>query len=900
MCALQHPSVIIPTKLHPPRALIDVIPRPRLTEEMNQVLERKLALVLAPAGYGKSTLVADWLASAPAPGAWLSLDVGDNSLSGFLHYLVGAIQTIHPNVGYELLALLRSSEDPPIEVLVASLIRDLVQIQQDYVLVLDDYYFIKQLIIHDFMNQLIHFAPPSMHIVIISRVAPPLSVHRLRMNGQLVDIRIQELRFTPEEVLAFMRRSWKESFDPELASLLWKKTEGWAAGLRMYSLAIRRTEDVAKTIEHIPSREIALEYLYHEVFTHQPEPVRQCLLVTAIVNRFSAALCDYLCEELCDIAQDVGRPDGRSFVRWLEEAGVFAVPLDNQREWYRYHHLFQELLRQQLLSTQGPDFIVRVHRRASDWFAQHGLVQEAIYHALDAGDVERAADIIEENKDQLLNNDQWGILEKWIALLPEEIVDQRKGLILAQMWIAQFQYDFTRAVHLLSLLEKLLTPDETMDPAMAGEIAFFRGLPLFWTGQVAQSAPYFERAQELLPLSRELPRATADLYVGVAWQMTGRFQDVLTQFTDLLAQARPQSIRKGRLIAVIFITNLLQGDLAPAYRYVNELRRANAQHKDPFHIAWSHYAFGNIHLLWNELDAAISHFEQAVELRYFLDINSAVDSFVGLALAYQRQGRSDLANEVAKQLHAFIIEQQQITGLWQVWSHSLHVRLAILQGETERALSHSRAVDFTVDRWTPLFWLELPRLTHARLLLFVGTGQSLQKAINLLETHLEDMRRLHNVYQQIQILLLLAVAYQRQGEMDRAIQYLIEGVTLAERGGILHPFLELGAEMSWLLKALNQSHRAFARRAFIRQLIKSFPPEVNQARIPGASVPEPLTRREMEVLELMARHYSNREIAAELVISEATVKRHISNILSKLQARRRQGAVQKAYALGLL
>ena len=895
-----HPSVFIPTKLHPPRSLADVIPRPRLTEALNGVLERKMALVLAPAGYGKSTLVASWLASAPAPGAWLSLDVGDNTLTGFLHYLVAAIQTIHPEAGQELLALLRSPEAPPIEVLAASLIRDLARIQQDYVLVLDDYYFIKQLVIHDFMDHLIRFAPPTLHLIIISRVVPPLSVHRLRMNGQLVEIRIHELRFTPEEVLDFMRSVWSDSFDAQLATLLWQKSEGWAAGLRMYTLSVRRAEELAAVIEHIPSQEIALEYLYHEVFEHQPEPVQQCLLVTAVVDRFSVELCDYLCEALCELEGEPGRLDGQGFVTWLEKSGVFAVPLDDRREWYRYHHLFQDLLRQQLVQARGPDFLARVHRRASDWFAQQGLLEEAITHALAADDVERAADIIEQNKDPLLNTDQWGVLEKWLSWLPEEIIDQRRGLLLAQMWIAQFQYDFPRAVHYLSRLEALLSPDETTEPTMAGEIAFFRGLPLFWSGQVAESAPFFQQAMDLLPPANELPRATAELYVGVAWQFTGREKETVAYFDNLLTQVHQDGIRKSRILAVIFITYLIHGELTQGYRYAKKLS-AMANGRDQFATAWSHYTLGNIHLSWNETEEAINHFRQAVELRYFLDSNTAVDSFAGLALAHQRQGRSDLANQAADRLLAFIREQDHLAELWDTWGHSLQVRLAILQQDEEKALIHSRAADFNADRMTPLFWLELPRLTQARLLMFMGTEQSLKKAADLLETHLQDMRKIHNVRQQIEILPLLAVTYQRQGWMDLAMQRLIEGVALAENGSIFYPFLELGQEMRWLLKALNESHNALPHRDFIRQLLDAYPSQKDDRRpMMQASLPEPLTRREMEVLALIARRYSNREIAEALFISETTVKRHVSNILAKLQARRRQDAVQKAYALGVL
>lgn len=890
-------SLLIPTKLSPPRTLVDVIPRPRLTEKLNQVLGRSLALVLAPAGYGKSTLVADWLASVDVPGAWLSLDAGDNTMDGFLRYLIAALQVIHPDVGQSLLALLHAPECPPRETLVGALIQDLANIQEDYVLVLDDYHLIKSIEIHDFMDRLIRFAPPTLHLVISSRIMPPLNIHPLRGRGQLVEVRIHELRFTPEEVLAFMQRTGREAPDPHLASLLWEKTEGWAAGLRIYSLSARESGDSSRAIEQLPSREIALDYLYHEVYAHQPAAVQTCLLLTAAMDRFSAALCDYLCQGLCDDNEQKARMAGRAFVSWLEEAGMFAVPLDRQREWYRYHHLFQDLLRRQLVQNRGQNFLKQVHRLASDWFMEQGLLEEAIYHALEGGDVEQAAEIIEAHKDVLLDADQWGILEKWLSWLPEEVIARRKGLILSRMWIAQFQYDFPRAVRLLTHLETLLAPDEALDPVMAGEIAFFRGLPLFWEGNIAESLPYFQQAQAWLPEERELPRATADLYVGVARQFLGQVEETLTSFQTLLTQVKKDGVRKGRILAVLFITHLVHGNLSAAYRYVHELARMTERVDDPFHRAWTHYVRGYIHFSWHELEIAEKQFRQAIDHRYFLDINSAVDSFMGLALTYQHQHRSDLANQIADDLMAFLHEQQHLADFWELWGHALYMRLALLQGDVERALNHARTMDFAEDQWTPLFWLELPRLTQARMFLALGMTD---KAVLLLEGHLQEMRRLHNKRQQIEILVPLAIAYQRQGQVDRALDTLAEATALAESGQIVSPFWEGGKDAANLLRALLHAPLPLDRREFVLHLLKMLPQDKKALPQTTTILTEPLTRREVEVLELIAKRYSNREIAEVLFISEATVKRHISNILSKLQVRRRQEAVQKAYALGLL
>ncbi len=548
----------------------------------------------------------------------------------------------------------------------------------------------------------------------------------------------------------------------------------------------------------------------------------------------------------------------------------------------------------------GKRFPATVHRLASDWFLEQGLLEEAIHHALEAEDVERAADIIEAHKDGMLDTDQWGILEKWLGWLPEDVIARRKGLVLARMWIAQFQYDIPQAAQLLAHLETLLEPEEALAPAMAGKIAFFRGLPLFWNGSIEKSLPYFQQAQAWLTEERELPRATADLYVGVAQQFLGQVEETLASFRALLEQVQKDGVRKGRILAVLFITHLIHGDLSAAYRYVHELARMSERDKDPFHRAWAYYARGFIHFSWHELAPAEEHFRQAVAHRYFLDINSAVDSFVGLALTYQHQHRQDLANGVADEMMAFLREQQHLTDFWEMWGHALYVRLAILQGNMERAFHHARILDVTADKWTPLFWLELPRLTQARLYLAVGTETMVKKATRLLATHLHEMRKLHNERQQLEILVPLAVAYRQLGQVDRAVDALAEAVALAEPGSILSPFLEWGEDVSRLLRAMLHTSLPLERRDFVLHLLEMVPRDSKALSERMPALPEPLTRREPEVLELIAKRYSNREIAEALFISEATVKRQISNILGKLQVRRRHEAVQKALAWGLL
>ena len=892
--------VLIRTKLNPPWSGSDLVERPRLMEKLSQGLDRKLILVAAPAGYGKSTLVAEWLAACGRPGAWLSLEEGDSDLVVFLNYFIAAVQTISPGIGEETSALLQAPELPPQQVLISTLINELDQIDAPFVLTVDDYHLIHDMAVHNLMDALLHHAPQVLSLVLISRTNPPLNLNRLRARGQMVEIRAQDLRFTQAETSAFVEKVTGVSVDDATVTLLQEKTEGWPVGLRLSMLALQRPEDLGQLSSRLPGMQLATEYLFQEAFENQPQPIQDCLLKTSILDRFSASLCD----AVCDDGSESGQMRGRDFLAWLVQTALFIISLDDQRQWFRYHHLFQRLLKHQLERSFDADAIARLHRRASAWFVQNGLIDEAIHHALAAGDVVGAAEIVEENRRAILNADQWYVLDRWLSKLPEEIKRRRPALLLAQAWVAYFTFQLWKIPPLLESIESLLD-EESMEESLRGEIDFFWGHHWFWMGRTAQSLEFLQRALERVPVTHDQVRGEIEVFWAMAGQLTGRNQQVLQALKDWLYHEETlYSVRSGRLLGGFIFVFSLSGELSAAEEAARQLGYVAAKSGNIFIKTWLFYVHGFIHYFRNELEKAAEFFELVVKGRYFLYTRAVVDAMAGLAFTYQALGRPDKATATVEMF--LELARKTSDPIYGAIARSCQAHLALLQDDLQTAERWLRINDQTPGLDVMLFWLEIPRVTECRTLIARGTADRLREAENRLNDFLQEDEMPYNIRQSIELLLLKAVAHYKQVRMDLSPsvnsaqgQALLEqAVRLAAPDGWMRPFLELEATIAGPLHELAQ--RGVAPK-FIERILATFTlsqpvvPEVNQARLP-----EPLTVRELEVLALLARRFSNKEIAAQLHLSPTTVKRHASNIYQKLHVHGRRQAVEKAIALGIL
>ena len=888
----MEPIVLIHTKLNRPRVVSDLVERPRLVGKLNKRLDRKLTLASAPAGYGKSTLVAEWLETCERPSAWLSLDENDSDPVVFLHYFLAAVQSVFPEAGRETAALLQAPELPPASILTGTLINELDRIEQPFILALDDYHLIHDLAVHDLVDDLLHHSPRTLHLALITRLNPPLNLRRLRARSQMVEIRAQDLRFTADETYVFMRKAMGSSVDQATAALLQEKTEGWVTGLRLSLLSLHGAEDLDQLSQKLPGERLATEYLFQEVFENQPPEIQERLLRTSILDRFCAPLCDAMCDEESGPQQ----LDGRDFLNWLAHTDLFAISLGDQRQWYRYHHLFQDLLQRQADRRFGAAGIAGLHRKASAWFAQNDFIDEALRHALAAGDVIDAAQLIEQNRRAILNADQWYVLQKWLSMLPDDIKQRRPELLLAQAWISYFTFKLRAIPPLLETIESLLDK-ETAEKGLWGEVAFFWGNHWFWMGQTAQSLDFFQRALDLIPESYDHGRGETEVFWALAGQMVGQKERVVQTLTNrLYYEQKPQAVRMTRLLAALVFVHLLSGDLIKAERAMHQLGNAAAESGNAYAERWTSYLLGYIRYFQNNLEDAAIHLERAVEGRYILHTAPAVDSLSGLTLTYQALGQPDKAAATLELLLEFARRTHDPAYI--TIAHSCQARLALLQGDQRSAVYWAQTEDPASGAGIMFYWMETPRITQCRALIAQDDSASLEEAAEKLQQYELENQATHNVRQLIEILPLLALARLRQGGRDEAMIILARAVELAEPGGWIRPFLELGPEMAGLLNGLGQKGVA---RDFIAQILVDFPLSSPDGALSGPSrLPEPLTNREMDVLRLLARRYQNKEIAAELFIAPATVRRHASNIYQKLQVNGRRQAVEKAIALGIL
>ncbi|MCP4165262.1 MAG: hypothetical protein GY759_05125 [Chloroflexi bacterium] len=888
----MEPTTLIRTKLHRPRVVSSLVERQRLVEKLNQGLERKLTLVAAPVGYGKSTLVAEWLETCERPGAWLSLDENDSDLLVFLNYFIAAVQSIFPEAGRETSALLQAPELPPSPVLTSMLINELDRIEQPFILALDDYHLVHDLAVHNLMDELLRHPPRTLHLVLISRLNPPLNLRRLRARGQMVEIRVQDLRFTAAETSAFVQKTMGAPVDHAKAALLQEKTEGWVTGLRLSILSLHGPEDLDQLSIKLPGERLATEYLFQEVCENQPQAIQECLLKTSILDRFCASLC----ETVCGAGPGSLQMGGQDFLNWLMQADLFTISLDDQRLWYRYHHLFQYLLRRQLHKGFDTDSIAQLHRSASAWFAQNDLIDEAIHHALAAGDTVGAAQLIEQNRHDTLDADRWYVLEKWLSELPGEIKQQRPELLLAQAWVSYFTFKLWAIPPIIESVELLLS-DNATEESLRGEVDFFWGHHWFWQGQASRSQYLFQRALERIPRSYHQGRGEAELYWGMAGQMNGRKEMVIQALTNwLYYEQTPQAVRMTRLLGGLIFVHFLSGELIEAERVTQQLGNVATESDNTYIKIWSSYLRGYTHYFWNDLEKAAHYFEAAVNGRYFLQTRAAVDSLAGLTLTYQALGQPHKATATL----AMFLEFAQETNdpAYVAIARSCQARLALLQGDQKSAVRWLRTNEQISGPDVMLFWLEIPRLTQCRVLIAQGSAGILQEAENKLDDYVLAAEATHNTRQLIDLLSLKALSYEKQGQTDQALAALQGAVTLAEADAWIRPFLELEPGMTSLLNELGQKGVA---QDFITQIVAASPvspPDVTVLDL--GRQPEPLTDREMEVLALLARRYRDKEIAAELFISPATVRRHASNIYKKLQVSGRRQAVDKAIALGIL
>jgi LuxR family maltose regulon positive regulatory protein len=915
-----HGDQLLLTKLSVPSARPSLVPRPRLSERLDEGLGCKLTLVSAPAGFGKTTLLSMWLVASYGSGrsvAWLSLDPADNDPARFWRYFVTAIDQLQPGSGEIALSLLGAPQEPPIEAILTTLLNELAALPTDAVLVLDDYHLIESRAIHEALAFLIEHLPPQMHLIIATRADPPLPLSRLRARGELNELRANDLRFTLEEAATFLNQVMGLELTADDIAELEGRTEGWIAGLQMAALAMRDHTDVAGFIAAFTgSNRHVVDYLAEEVLGRQTEELRTFLLRTSILDRMCAPLCNAV----------TGRTDGQTTLESLEHANLFLVPLDDERQWYRYHHLFADVLRQRL-HQEHADLVPVLHQRVSGWFEGEGLVVEAIHHALAAQDWERAIRLIEASGMSVVLSQQVQTMLNWIDEIPEELVRERPALctIHAVALVLFNRPDAAEAS--LRYAERCVRGNPTTDEArtILGRAAVIRAAIARSSGDLERCVAMGRRALELLPETESTARAAARTNAALAYQVSGNVAPANERaLEEVTASFHASGAQVMLLRSIDFLARLrmLQGRLrAAAATYEESAQVASGRDglQDTVNSAAYYVGLGDIHREWNDLDSAESHLRRGIDMftgTLSVDADVVTHGYLSLARLEQARGRHADAQATLEEF-ADLARQRDFFSLLAARGEAALARLALVQDDLPAAVSWAEASGLgACDE--PSYRREEQYLTRARVLIAQGQlgpmNSYLDDALGLLDrlfTAAEGAGRMGSV---IEILALRALALQARQQWSESLPTLESALTLAEPEGYVRVFVDEGPPMAVLLSEIFKRRRRGARNArqravsvYAGRLLVAFQSPHTNTEPPVGRAPEsdqpmldPLTAREREVLELIAEGLSNREIAARLFIATSTVKGYVHSLLRKLEADSRTKAISRARELHLL
>ncbi|WP_419194252.1 LuxR C-terminal-related transcriptional regulator [Novipirellula herctigrandis] len=892
-----------------------LVTRPRLLELLQRNARRPLTVVSARAGYGKTTLVSQWLQDAEVEPAWLQLSEADSELRDFLSGFVAAVQVRFSDACSDTSVLLDAAQLPPPSLLAETLCNDLDAVAAEpLVVVLDDYHLISNPEIHELLDKLLLYPPRPLHLVLVTRNDPPISLSALRAKGWLTEIRQGDLRFTKAEVKAVLGEMVSTSVSEATLDHLEKQIEGWIVGLHLAGLILRSQSDPEAFLSGLKGGfQQVYDYLSEQVLAGQPAEVRDCLLQTSVLNRF----CSSLVEAVCVSGNDSNAKSisGDEFIAKAQLANLFVVPLDSGGEWFRYHHLFQDLLKRQLKRHHSESDIAALHSRASTWFESQSLITDSIEHALAAGDVVGAVEIIERCRRDEFNADRWYAVKRWLEMLPANIKRQRPKLLLTEAWIANCRFQVARITVIVEEVDALLR-DQTVEPTVQGELSFFRGFLEYWEGHAGLSQQHFEEALSRLSGDGGPYEGEAELLYGLALCMDGQQDSAVQRLEDRIDRTDPaEGQLLSRLVAGSAFAHLISGDLQRARLEAQRLHLVASRISIRNTEAWASYMQATTCLHAGEFDAASSHFAEVAKLRYVLEPRAAVDALAGLALSQQLGQFEAEADETAELLQEFTrdLNERQYLSVAQ----ACHVRLALLRGDGAQALQWARAANEVAMPSTLFFWLEAPPMTQARGLITAGSKQDLASATESLSAIRAVNESGRFTYQTIEAAALQAVALDMQGSTEDTFDSLDEAFGLAEPGRWVRPFVELGQPMTSLLQRARLDNVSIE---YVDRLLRAFPKNpkaeaskssiqapVVQSVPTGADVKsgtepyvEPLTNRELETLQLLAERLYDKEIAKTLSISVWTVRTHVKHIFEKLHVTKRREAFVKAEELGLL
>ena len=920
---MTKPNPILKTKLQTPFIRSKLVQRTRLQEKMTQGLRGPLTLVTAPAGFGKTTLIASYIKDCGITAAWLSLDKNDNQIDRFLRYLCAALQEIDNAIGCEATKMFATTQLSS-EVVLTSLINDLASADGPITLVLDDYQFLSSPAIHEGVIFLLEHCPQTFHLVIASRSDPPLPLSRFRARAQMMELRAADLSFTRSEAMEFLNEIMGLQLDTESVAALEKRTEGWVAGLQMAALSIRDRKDLQAAITDFSgTNRYILDYLLEEVLASQPAEVQRFLLCTSILEHITAPLCEFVLgtnenKNLTGHSTTHFMDHSTRILQHLEQANIFLVPLDIERRWYRYHHLFADLLQTRLSQTYSPEEIHQLHTRAAQWYESNGYAYEAIHHASlipDDGWVER---LIEQNYMEMFQRRDSASIRAWTGALSLDVILKSPKLSVHEAMSLSWIGKLDEAVLILQKAEQSLkTKDTTPETqALLGHLAYVKSRVTAMQGDYEQAIQLCLTARDNTPSGNQALLGGIGVMLGYGYFLAGDFENA--------AQVLSETIHSGVTVGAVNTTigaycvlarlYTLQGQLHKAYQLYQEaenfVQATGGRHRGALSIV--HVGYAEILYEWNEIETALGHIEKGLAFIHFWGkADDIALAHVIHARIQQTQGDLPGAIETIEKA-SHVIHSHGVFPEARNAVEIAKVRLQLEQGDRVSVNQWASTYEKDINAQNTFrFENELALITLARVFLSQNKPRKSLELCSHLAANSQSSERMGRF---VEILILKALTQQQMGETNAAVHTLGESLALAEPAGYTRIYLDDGQPIRTLLSEWLRITKPGSLHDYVRYLLAQFDDEKLTVHAPQAKSPpsrstatqaneallEPLSPRELEVLAFIALGKTNQEIAQALIVARGTIKAHAASIYRKLEVTNRTEAVARARQLGIL